>query len=364
VRDVAAIIPAHNEELSLSGTLKALKRELPAKNIYVADDKSTDRTASIARKAGVHVYSIKQNVGKARALVMTMKRYNLLNRYKAILIHDADVYIGKNYMKEALPLFADKEIAAITPHQQTQLKYYGLSETFFLAYRIRLWRILQVTVRFGQTWKFTNVTYIVPGGLSMYRSSVLKKIHIDKPGLIIEDFNMTFELRKKNLGKAAYKPSIVGTGQDPYYFRDYIKQVKRWNIGFWQTVFRNGIWPSWFWVATGSFMIELIGYAIFLLSVPFMLIYFIISGFEPIQIPFLARQITIWDLLLGVFFFDYLLTIIAGISEKKLPMMLLYGLGFFFLRYVDAFIFLYSIPFAYFVRYTGSWVSPRRRKSL
>ncbi len=359
-KEVAAIIPAHNEQRTIARTIRALLRILPSKNIFVASDYSTDKTNQIARSLGVKVLKIKPNKGKAKALVYTMKWYRLLTRFKAIIINDADAEIDKHYLEKALPYFNNKKIAAIATHGITRLRHYGFWEKYFISYRLRLWRVLQFGMRFGQTWEFTNVTFIIPGSLSLYRSRVLKKLDIAAPNLIIEDFNMTFELRKKRLGQIAYSPSIFGIHQDPYKLKDYIKQIKRWDLGFWQTVKRNGIWPSFFWASTGSFIIELLLYALFFLSIPLITVLFIINSFQPINIPVIAPHLTVADLLIGVFAMDYLTTIIATIVEKK-PAMLLYGFGFFFLRYIDALIYFYTLPLAFIVKSHGAWTSPKRK---
>ena len=358
--EVAALIPAHNEELTIERTIRALFQVLPKKNIYVASDYSTDRTVEIVRNLGVKVLDIKPNLGKAKALVRTLKHFGLLEMYKAIIINDADAEIDKNYLKFALPYFNDKKIAAIATHGITRIRDYSFWEKYFIAYRIRLWRVIQIGMRYGQTWKFTNVTFIIPGSLSLYRTSVLKKLEIDAPNLIIEDFNMTFELRKKKLGRIAYSPAIFGIHQDPYKLKDYIKQIKRWDLGFWQTVKRNGVWPSLFWLSTGAFIIELLSYALFILAVPILIILFAINSFEPISVPFVVSRLSMIDLFIGLFAMDYLITAIAAVAEKR-PAILLYGVGFLFLRYIDAFLYFYTIPLALFVKSKGTWTSPKRR---
>lgn len=359
-KEVAAIIPAHNEQYTIKRAIRALLKVLPKKNIYIASDYSTDQTIPVARSLGVRVLDIKPNMGKAGALDYALKHYRLLTRYKAIIINDADAEIDKNYLVKALPLFRDKKIAAVATHGVTRLRNYGIWEKYFISYRLRLWRILQFGMRFGQTWKFTNVTFIIPGSLSLYRAKVLKKLEIAAPGLIIEDFNMTFEVHKKKLGRIAYDPSIFGIHQDPYNLKDYIRQIRRWDLGFWQTVRRNGIWPSLFWLSTGSFIIELLSYGLFILSVPVLIIFFILNSFNPMNVPLFSSYLTITDLLIGIFAMDYLTTIISAIAEKK-PVILLYGLGFFFLRYIDAFIYFYTLPFAFIVKSQGVWTSPKRR---
>ncbi len=360
LNDVAAIVPAHNEELSIRKTLTALLEVLPRKSIYVVSDNSSDRTVEIVRSIRVRCLDLRPNRGKARALVNIMEEYGLLKAYKAILINDADSIVDKNFIKNALPMFRDPEIAAVTPHGLTEKRKYGFREMYYIAYRIRLWRIIQLGMRFGQTWKLTNVSYIIPGSYSIYRTSVLKKIEIDAPGLIIEDFNMTFEVHKKKLGKIGYNPSLFATHQEPYTLRDYIKQVKRWNVGFFQTVKKNGVWPSFFWLATGSFLIELTMYAIFLLGTPILILMFFLNSFEPISVPYVYGRLTLLDLFIGVFFMDYLSSVVIAVVEKK-PIILFYALGFIFLRYVDSIIYLVSIPIAFTTSYEGIWKSPGRK---
>jgi poly-beta-1,6-N-acetyl-D-glucosamine synthase len=359
LKDVAAIIPAHNEETSIERTITALLKVLPKKNIYVASDNSTDKTVDVVRKMGIRSLDIKPNKGKARALVYTMNEYGLLKAYKAILINDADTTIDQHYMNRALPYFRDKDIAAVAPYEYTRWRKYNFKELYFILYRVRLWRIIQWGMRFGQTWKYTNATYIIPGSLCLYRTSVLEKLDIDAPGLIIEDFNMTFEVHKKRLGKIASHPSIHGISQDPTNFTDYVKQIKRWNIGFWQTVKRNGIWPSFFWLSTGIFLLELLSYTVLIALLPVIVFYFFINNFAPITIPFIASRLTLWDMVFGIYIVDYITTIIAAFIERK-PLMLLYGLLFIFIRYIDALIYLYAIPKAFLSTYSGQWTSPKR----
>ena len=371
-KEVAAIVPAHNEELSIDYTINALKKILPSENIYIGSDASTDKTVKIARSLGVNVADIWPNQGKARVLVYLLKNFRLLEKYKAVMIIDADAEVDEKYLKRALPLFSDHTVAAVAGHGKT--KWQGgwpLSwANFFLAYRVRLWRVVQYGMRYGQTWKYTNLTYIVPGSPSIYRTWALKQIYIDAPGLIIEDFNMTFELHRKKVGKIAYDPGIFGTHQDPYTFKDYFKQIRRWNLGFWQTVKRHGFWPSLFFLSTILFSIELMLFSIFIILIPVMVILFFLNSFQPLTIPVLnafsianfavISHVDILDVILGVFVIDYLMTAIASFFEER-PSLLVYGLGFFLLRYIDAFSFVYTLFLTFFVKSTGLWQSPKRQ---
>lgn len=357
--DIGAIIPAHNEELTIARTLNALLKILPKENIYVASDYSTDRTVDIVKSYGVKYLDINPNLGKAKAIVHTIKTFNLFERYKLIMINDADSEVHPDYFKYALPKLNDPEVAAVATHAITRDGNYDLIGRYLVAYRKRLWRILQLGMRFGQTWKYTNVSFIIPGSLSIYRTEVIKQLEIDAPGLIIEDFNMTFEVHKKKLGKIAYSPKIIGIHQDPYTIPDYVKQVQRWNVGFFQTVKRHGFWPSLFWLATTSYYVELLFFAFFIGLLPLIIVQFALNGFEPIDIPFITGYIRFTDLLIGVFFMDYLTTIIAAYFERK-PSLLIYGLGFIFIRYIETLVYLGSPIAAWFTNSSGRWVSPKR----
>lgn len=357
--DVAAIVPAHNEEAGIRRTLSALLEVIPRQNVYVVSDYSTDKTIEIIRSMGVRSLDLRSNKGKAKALVYIMNEYGLLKAYKAILINDADSVVDPSYIVSALQYFRDPEVAAVSPHGKTRWGRTKLSELFFISYRARLWRIMQFGLRFGQTWKFTNVSYIIPGAYSIYRTSVLEQLEIDAPGLVIEDFNMTFEVQKKKLGRIVYSPKISATHEDPFTLDDYVRQLRRWNVGFWQTVKRHGIWPSLFWLSAGSFLIELTLYTLFLMMVPFIISLLILNSFDPVTVPLLNRRIGVFDIFIGVFLADYLLTVFVAIVERK-PVILLVGLGFIFLRFVDGIIYLISIPEAFLRKSSGTWVSPKR----
>ena len=220
---------------------------------------------------------------------------------------------------------------------------------------------------FGQTWHLTNVLPVIPGFASIYRTSVLKNLKIYVPGLAIEDFNLAFQLRKKKLGIIAHHPSAFATAQDPGNLRDYAKQVRRWNLGFFQTVRLYGIWPSFFWLSLGIFTLEVFSAAIFFIALPVLIFFLILPFFGQIVIPSYLPisaaisnyYITFWDIVFAVFAIDYLFTLFVAIKDKK-PILLFYGLGFIFLRILDGLILLTTTPQAFFTKSRGTWVSPKR----
>jgi glycosyltransferase involved in cell wall biosynthesis len=66
--DTLVFIPAWNEEQSLPAVLEELRNELPAADVLVVDDGSTDRTAEVAREHGAQVLSFGENRGLRAAI--------------------------------------------------------------------------------------------------------------------------------------------------------------------------------------------------------------------------------------------------------------------------------------------------------
>ena len=369
--DIAVIIPAHNEEKAIVDCIRAVKQILSARQIYVASDGSTDKTYRRARAQGCHVVNIMPGKGKAKALVYIINKFKLYQKYKFVMILDADTRIDKAYLPGALPLFNDKDISVVFPTARIHWPkhFFPKRQLYFIAYRERLNRLLQFFFMYGQTWKYMNASYVAPGFATIYRSRVLKKLNIDTPGLLIEDFNLAFQLHKRKLGKMGYHPTFVGWDQHPDNLKDYWNQVERWNIGFFQTVRKNGVWPSFFYLSMVLFSIEVWLNSFFVLLLPFVFLYHL--GLAIPAIPFLG-QFSLWyqeyglftnvpilEILLSIFLFDYIMTIVIGMMGRK-PQFIFYGLFFFIMHYITSLILISSIIPGFFGTSDGRWISPKR----
>lgn len=364
--DVAVIVPAHNEEVALPKCLAALKQIVAGHQIYVASDGSSDATVAVASEAGCNVDDIRPNGGKARAISEAISRNELCGRYKVVLIQDADSEIDPDYLKNGLPLFDDENVAAVAGHVQSR---WGGSDSsrhsmFFTAYRMRLYFIIQAAFQYGQTWKHTNVSYIAPGFASMYRTPALKDIDISAPGLVIEDFNMSFEVQHKKLGRIAYSPRVRCSTEDPFILRDYRNQVYRWYLGFWQTVWRHGVWPGKFWLALMPLLIELGIISLFTIALPIMVLFGIAHGYPAAaySLDDMAFHPVPPTLLAGVYLaVDYTLTIVVAVLTQRFRL-LIYGLAFPLLRLLDAVLFVRAFASSLIVTSDGRWSSPTRSR--
>lgn len=369
--DVAVIVPAHNEQLVIGDCVKALKQSFKKNQIYVASDGSSDKTYLEAWKEGITVVGIHPGLGKAKALINLIERFNLFKRYKFIFIVDADTKIDKDFVKRALPFFNDPDIGVVFGTARIKWPQHIIPKLglYFVAYRERLNRMLQFFLTYGQTWKYTNTSFVIPGFAVIYRSKILQQLEIDTPGLLIEDFNLAFQVHKKRLCKVAYSPSLIGWDQHPDNLVDYWKQVRRWNIGFFQTVRKNGFFPSFFYLSLFIFNAEVTFNCIFTLFLPLLILY-LLSGLIP-SIPLYEmfeniyslygpfKYISLHDIALSIFWYDYGMTVVLGLMGRK-PQFIFYGLFFFIMHFITSLILISSIIPGFFGSSSGRWISPKR----
>ena len=363
--NVAVVIPAHNEERALPKCLRALQVVIPLNQVYVASDGSRDQTVAIARGAGCHVDDIWPNGGKANAITRAIRANDLCNRFKAVLILDADSEIDPGYFRHALPMLRDPKVAAIAGHVLSRwpAQRWLTPSLIFTAYRTRLYRLLQAAFQYGHSWRIVNVSYIAPGFASIYRTTALREIDIAAPGLVIEDFNMTFEVHRKRLGRIAYSPKVRCTSEDPAGLGDYRKQVMRWYLGFWQTVLRNGFWPSRFWLALLPLLLELSLFSAYLIALPFLVLAYLLTGWDSVAFSMsdlAIRQVSPVDVFLAFIAVDLALTAVTAIIERR-PSLFLYAPVFPFIRILDAFLFMAAFMKSLSVKSDGRWISPERR---
>jgi len=374
VIDVAVLIPAHNESMVIERTVRDVLTLVPAENVFVVSDGSKDDTVELAHECGVQVLVLPVAGGKAKALKTAIAAFELPRHFEVVLFLDADTRLDDHYFEAALPLFDDPDVSCVAGCAATVWapKEMTWRAQVLAAHRDRMYWVFQRLVKYGQSWRYANCASIVPGFASMYRADLLDSIDIDAPGLVIEDFNMTFEVQHRHLGLAAFTPRALAYTQDPHKLKDYYRQLRRWSLGFWQTVRRHGMWVSKFWASLSITMFEVVSSSIVLLatavgvaSLAFGdLLAKITSHLGPIASThhFLAGNFGYKVVLFGIVLPDYAMTVVTAIALRR-PRYLLLGLLFVPMRVVDGMAIMASIPRAWTQKSTGTWVSPERRSN-
>jgi cellulose synthase/poly-beta-1,6-N-acetylglucosamine synthase-like glycosyltransferase len=92
------LIACYNGADVLPATIKDATRHVPASQILVISDKSTDNTVAIARSMGVQVYENQRNMNKSMSINQHIHR--VTTPYTLIL--DDDTLIGKTFMPTSL----------------------------------------------------------------------------------------------------------------------------------------------------------------------------------------------------------------------------------------------------------------------
>jgi biofilm PGA synthesis N-glycosyltransferase PgaC len=372
VDQVAVLIAAHNEELVLEHTIASACAHVRPDQVFVASDGSTDGTADVARRMGANVIELSPNRGKAAALAAALDHFALADRFEVALLLDADTTLDPDYLISGLPPFDDPDVVAVAGRATTSVDSAPSTRfgRFLVAYRERYYVVLQYLLKYGQAARHANVVSIVPGFASMYRTSALRHIDIAAPGLVIEDFNMTFEVHAKRLGRIAFRPgAAVAHTQDPDTFHDYVRQMHRWTLGFWQTVRRHRVRGDRFWGALTLYIVELLLSSVLLLVIlPIIVasalaaIWADATGDTSSPAATFAAALPAWALLLGLLIPDLVLSLVAALLTRRYTP-LRFAPAFFLMRTIDAALCLRSLIETYARRRTatGQWTSPVRR---
>ncbi|MFN3950008.1 glycosyltransferase family 2 protein [Microbacterium sp.] len=367
--DVAVLIAAHNEGLVIAETVAAARRLVPAHNVFVVSDGSTDDTVARASVAGARAFALVPNRGKAGAIRAGLEHFRIPERFPLLLLLDADSRPRPDYLRTGLPLFTDDGIAAVAGRATTASDAPATRTGRLLtAYRERTYVCTQYLHKFGQAARGADAVAIVPGFASLYRTDILDRIDIDAPGLSIEDFNMTFEVHAKGLGRVAFHPECaIAETQDPATLRDYSAQVRRWSLGFWQTVRRHGLRRGFFWASVGVFALETVVSSVVLAAILPLFVIAALAAAGGVLLPgaaggvaaAVAAALPVGPLALAFVLFDAALTVFACAISRVPPRW--WMLGYPLLRVWDAVLCLRALAASLGRPSDGRWRSPDRR---
>ncbi len=370
---VAVLMPAHNEEVVIAESLAAITALIPSDQVHVVSDGSTDRTVALAEAMGVNVIATATNLGKAGALEEAIERFGLVDRFDYVLLLDADTRVQPGYFEAALPLFTDEGVSAVAGAVRSAWdgRRLSLIGKIVACHRQRIYTLTQRLIKFGQTWARVNATHIVPGFASMYRTRVLPEIDMNPPGLVIEDFNMTFELYRRKLGRVGFTLDAVAETQDPDRLIDYVRQTRRWSLGLWQTVRRLPPRPSLFGLMLCLLLLELVTAAVTFLLLPLLVLVLVLPDITaaaltwPVEGPVhavLAAHLSLPALLFGMLAPDFLLTCVVVLIERRTRYFAAF-LAFPVMRLIDAYLAMRTLLPGMMVRRSdGRWTSPVRRE--
>ena len=223
-----------NEERVIGSTIRSiLAAGMDAKDIYVINDGSKDRTGEIAAELGVNVFTNPTNLGKAGSvgrLTKEMRVYpgckRLCEAYDVICMMDADTLVEPKYFQHVQYAFQTNAKAVAVCGTARSRKH-----NWITSYRFLMYAVSHFVYKDGQS--SMGLITVIPGCAASYRAGVFEQLEWSSD-TIVEDMDVTIQLHRKKLGKIMYAPKAVVHTQDPSTLRDYCKQAFRWHCGAWQ----------------------------------------------------------------------------------------------------------------------------------
>jgi cellulose synthase/poly-beta-1,6-N-acetylglucosamine synthase-like glycosyltransferase len=221
---VTIMVPACNEEMNLSKTVKSLLAlDYPKEllEIIVVDDGSKDRTLEIARgfeKYGVIVLT-KPNGGKGTALNLALK--HATGEFVGCL--DADSVVMPDALKKMIGYFAKKNVMAVTPSLKC-------TEPKTVWQRIQVIEFL-LGVYLRKVFSYLGSIHVTPGPFTIFRKEFFDKHGGYDTSTCTEDIEIS--LRIQSLGYEIENAADANVYAVPMpTFTTTKKQRVRWYKGF------------------------------------------------------------------------------------------------------------------------------------
>jgi len=223
----SALVPAFNEEKTIVKTLKslvALDYPKDKKQIVVINDGSKDRTREIVENfIKTHpnediILLNQENQGKGTAMNNGLRIAK--GEYYACL--DADSSVEPNSLKEMLPYFEDKEVAAVCPLLKIRDPNSMIEKVQWYEYVVNMF------------YKYLNAKihciHVTPGPFSVYKTQIIKDLGYYDTETITEDLEIAIRLQKYQYKIVQTFDATVHT-KGPRSWKQLFKQRVRWYKG-------------------------------------------------------------------------------------------------------------------------------------
>ena len=228
-RKLALLLPGHNEELIIATTIRsAVAAGQKKRDIFVVDDASSDATRMLAIEllGKENVLSVHRS-GKALAVKKAIKKFRIERDYQWLHVADADSIFSTDYFKiYRRKLDREKYAVAVGFVQSLRGNWISTYRSLTYTYSQHVNRRIQ---------SYLGMISVFPGPITCFRTDILHKIDFEARSLT-EDFDITLQVHRKQLGKILFIPKAINYTQDPQTLRDFCKQSQRWQRGFFQGV--------------------------------------------------------------------------------------------------------------------------------
>lgn len=278
---ITIMVPAHNEEIVIRGTVEYLLTKLNYHRyeVLVVDDGSTDDTPAILaelsqRYSTLRVLHIEKNRGKAHAFDVGVA----FAKGELILSNDADTIPEPDALWKYVNYFIRQDatnIAAITANMDVanRSSVLGKSQTVEFSSIVGSIKRTQMGVLGG--------IYAYSGANTMYRKEALEDVGLFRQDRATEDISIAWDHQMQDW-LALFAPDITFLMEVPESLPMLYRQRKRWAKGgteVWLTNFSKVLlhpfenigrtvmfidqtmsilWSFFFWISSGLFLYQVI----------------------------------------------------------------------------------------------------------
>ena len=224
---VTVLVPAYNEAETVGDTLQSLMAQtVPAVEIIVIDDGSTDATSEVARRYGVTVVRPPKNTG-SKAGAQNFALPSVTTEFTMAI--DADTIVAPDAIERFLAVMeGDRTISAacgyVVPRYVRTVWERGRYIEYLLAFGF-----------YKPIQEHYNRPLIASGCFSIYRTDDLMAHEGWHTRTLAEDMDLTWSMYQAGR-KVRFVPEAVCYPIEPHDFSFMRKQLRRWSHGFVQNV--------------------------------------------------------------------------------------------------------------------------------
>jgi len=229
---VAIIIPTYNEEKNIKNAVEScLNLDYPKEKLHiiVVDDCSKDNTVKICegyeKFENFKLIKKEKNAGKANSLNIAISQAD--DDFVCCL--DADSEFEKNFLKNVIEKFNDRNVVAVTPSMKVKETKNIIQKIQYIEY------LFSIYIR--KILSFMNAVYVTPGPGSIYRRKIFNEFSFDEKNLV-EDMEIAMKIQKTGL-KIENSVNAITYTTTPEKIFDLYRQRLRWYGGYIENIFGN-----------------------------------------------------------------------------------------------------------------------------
>jgi cellulose synthase/poly-beta-1,6-N-acetylglucosamine synthase-like glycosyltransferase/peptidoglycan/xylan/chitin deacetylase (PgdA/CDA1 family) len=229
---VSVLIPAHNEERVIVGTIRSILANGYGRfEVVIVDDGSTDRTLEVlslvfAGEGRVRIHS-QPKAGKAAALNAAVA----LARHEILVGIDADTVLSAGTLEKLVRHFADARVGAVSGN--ARVGNYGTWLTRFQS--------IEYTCAFNlerRALDVVNAITVVPGAVGAWRKALIRTVGGFTDDTLAEDTDLTLAVRRLGY-RIRYDGEAVAYTEVPGEIAALAQQRFRWVFGTLQAAWKH-----------------------------------------------------------------------------------------------------------------------------